>query len=141
MLPGVDDALQSAPVAEVHGPAGDALKPARIITHHRVTGGAARLLEVVDHVHEGTPMSEPPSRILWMDTTRLLDFESHWPRHSGIKEETIRVELGITPARYYVLLNRAIETREALETHPMLVRRLLRLRDRRARARRQRIAG
>ena len=76
--------------------------------------------------------------ILWMDITRLLDFESHWPRHTAAKEETIRVELGITPGRYYQLLNRAIETREALETHPMLVRRLLRLRDQRARAQRRR---
>jgi hypothetical protein len=99
------------------------------------------LLEVVDHVHEGTPMSDPRTMILWMDITRLLDFESHWPRHTAVKEETIRVELGITPGRYYQLLNRTIETREALETHPMLVRRLLRLRDKRARARSQRIAG
>jgi hypothetical protein len=62
----------------------------------------------------------------------LLQYEARWQsRHDGVKDEAIRADLGIPPARYYQLLGRAIETREALEHDPMLVKRLRRLRDQR----------
>lgn len=60
-------------------------------------------------------------------------------RHSGAKEEAIRAELGIAPARYYQLLGRLIETAEALEHDPMLVRRLRRMREAREAARAARV--
>ncbi|MDX2375939.1 DUF3263 domain-containing protein [Microbacterium sp. LRZ72] len=74
---------------------------------------------------------------------RILDFEAVWVRHAGAKEEAIRAQLDLTPARYYQLLGRLIETQAALEQEPMLVRRLRRLRDSRAaeRAARQRAVG
>ncbi|MCP2637600.1 DUF3263 domain-containing protein [Microbacterium sp. HD4P20] len=59
----------------------------------------------------------------------ILDFESEWRRHAGAKEEAIRAELGLSPARYYQLLGRLIDTAEAQEHDPMLVKRLRRLRD------------
>lgn len=59
----------------------------------------------------------------------LLDFEEQWPRWSGRKDEAIRARFDITPARYFQILHRAIDTREALESRPMLVRRLRRRRD------------
>jgi hypothetical protein len=59
----------------------------------------------------------------------LLDFEVEWRRHAGAKEEAIRAELGMSPARYYQLLGRLIDTTEAQEHDPMLVKRLRRLRD------------
>ncbi|ODT37082.1 MAG: hypothetical protein BGO45_10515 [Microbacterium sp. 71-36] len=62
-------------------------------------------------------------------TTELLDFEEQWPRWSGRKDEAIRARFGIPPARYFQILNRVIDTREALELRPMLVRRLRRRRD------------
>jgi len=65
----------------------------------------------------------------------LLAFEAQWGAHTGHKEEAIRRELGVTPARYYQLLGRAIDTREALERDPVLVHRL---QDARARYRRRR---
>ena len=71
----------------------------------------------------------------------ILDFEGVWPRHVGAKEEAIRVELGLTPARYYQLLGRLIDTAEALEHDPMLVKRLRRIRDERARERWARASG
>lgn len=74
-----------------------------------------------------------------MDATRLLAFEAAWPRHSSVKEETIRIDLGLTPGRYYQLLGRAIDTREALELNPMLVHRLRRIRDTRLAARGRRL--
>ncbi len=62
----------------------------------------------------------------------ILDFEGEWRRHAGAKEEAVRAELGLTPARYYQLLGRLIDTSEALEYDPMLVKRLRRLRDHRS---------
>ncbi|MDI9889993.1 DUF3263 domain-containing protein [Microbacterium sp. IEGM 1404] len=59
-------------------------------------------------------------------TIDLLDFEEAWPRWSGRKDEAIRARFEIPPARYFQLLGRAIQTREALEARPMLVNRLRR---------------
>lgn len=91
--------------------------------------------------HASADVSEVGERISSMDATRLLDFETAWPRHSSAKEETIRSELQLTPARYYQLLARAIDTREALEYDPMLTHRLRRIRDQRQQALRSRRAS
>ena len=71
----------------------------------------------------------------------LLGFEAEWRRHAGAKEEAIRPELGLSPARYYQLLGRLIDTADAQAHDPMLVKRLRRLRDARAQARIGRAAG
>lgn len=54
----------------------------------------------------------------------LLAFEHSWPRHSGHKETAIRRELGITPARYYVLLHRAARSRAGIVADPITARRI-----------------
>ncbi|MDQ1136217.1 hypothetical protein QE410_001016 [Microbacterium sp. SORGH_AS 1204] len=59
----------------------------------------------------------------------FLAFEGEWRRHAGAKEEAIRAEFGMTPARYYQVLGRLIDTPDALAHDPMLVRRLRRRRD------------
>ncbi len=59
----------------------------------------------------------------------FLAFEAEWRRHGGAKEEAIRAEFDLPPARYYQLLGRLIDTGEALAHDPMLVRRLRRARD------------
>jgi hypothetical protein len=71
----------------------------------------------------------------------ILAFEGEWRRHAGAKEEAIRAELGLSPARYYQLLGRLIDTAEAQAHDPMLVKRLRRLRDARTAARVSRAAG
>lgn len=71
----------------------------------------------------------------------ILALEAQWQRHAGAKEEAIRAELGMSPARYYQLLGRLIDTADAQAHDPMLVKRLRRLRDARARARTERAAG
>lgn len=71
----------------------------------------------------------------------ILSFEGEWHRHAGAKEEAIRAELGISPARYYQLLGRVIDEAAALEADPMLVKRLRRLRDKRHSQRLARAAG
>lgn len=70
----------------------------------------------------------------------ILDFEGEWRRHVGAKEEAIRADLGMSPARYYQLLARLIDTAEAQEHDPMLVKRLRRVRDERMRHRLNRAA-
>ncbi|MFT4230657.1 MAG: DUF3263 domain-containing protein [Microbacterium sp.] len=71
----------------------------------------------------------------------ILAFEAEWRRHRGAKEESIRAQLGLSPARYYQLLGRLIDTVEALEHDPMLVKRLRRVRDARQGERRARAAA
>lgn len=67
----------------------------------------------------------------------ILDFERGWWKEPGSKRRAIRAYFGLSAARYYQLLNRLIDTPEALRYDPMLVRRLRRLR---AARRRQRFA-
>ncbi|MBN9157453.1 MULTISPECIES: DUF3263 domain-containing protein [unclassified Microbacterium] len=59
----------------------------------------------------------------------ILEFEARRPGHSSAKEEAIRGELELAPARYYQLLDRVIDSEQALVADPMLVRRLRRIRD------------
>lgn len=71
----------------------------------------------------------------------ILEFEAEWRRHAGAKEEAIRSELGLAPARYYQLLGRLIDTTEAQQHDPMLVKRLRRIREARQQARLARASG
>ena len=65
----------------------------------------------------------------------LLDFEGSWWSLDDEKETLIRARFGCSLDEYYQELNRLLERPAALEHDPMVVRRLLRLRDRRRRAR------
>ena len=71
----------------------------------------------------------------------ILHFECEWWQHPGGKEEAIRLTFGISPTRYYQLLNTLIDRRAALEYDPMLVKRLRRVRDERRRSRHARLTG
>lgn len=59
----------------------------------------------------------------------LLEFESRWNGHGAAKEEAVRRDLEMTPARYYQLLERVIDEPDAAAFDAMLVHRLRRLRD------------
>ena len=65
----------------------------------------------------------------------ILDFERTWWTESGPKEQVIRERFDLSGTRYYQLLNELLDSPEALEYDPLVVRRLRRLRDRRRRAR------
>ena len=65
----------------------------------------------------------------------ILAFERQWWRHAGAKEQAIREEFGLSAARYYQLLGALIDRPAALKHDPMLVKRLLRLRETRLAAR------
>ena len=71
----------------------------------------------------------------------ILEFECAWWQHPGGKEEAIRQTFGLSPARYYQLLNELIDRRVALEHDPLLVKRLLRIREERRQARQRRMSG
>ncbi|UIN31566.1 MULTISPECIES: DUF3263 domain-containing protein [Microbacterium] len=81
------------------------------------------------------PVRDPASDALSERDSQLLAFEARWLGHTGAKEEAIRVELQLTPARYYQLLGRLIDSQAALAQDPLLVGRLRRIRDERRRER------
>ena len=66
---------------------------------------------------------------------RILAFEHTWWQYPGAKEEAIREMFEMSATRYYQVLNAIIDTPEAMEQSPMLVKRLRRMRDARQRAR------
>lgn len=70
----------------------------------------------------------------------LLEFEARWGAHGAAKEEAVRRELAMTPARYYQLLDRAIDQPDAAAFDALLVHRLRRMRDAHARAQGSRTA-
>jgi uncharacterized protein DUF3263 len=76
--------------------------------------------------------AQPDAEWRWQD---ILDFERNWWKVSVRKELAVRTRFGVSPARYYQLLNRLIDQPEALEYDPMLVQRLRRLRESRRRRR------
>jgi Protein of unknown function (DUF3263) len=68
----------------------------------------------------------------------LLQFEATWWKRPGSKQAAIRLQFGISPSAYYRRLNALVDSAEALEHAPMVVRRL---RKRRSLQRRQRFEG
>lgn len=79
--------------------------------------------------------SENTSSALDEREQRLLDFERESWKLTIAKERAIRECFGFSAARYHQLLNRVLETPEALAYDPMLVRRLRRVREARRRRR------
>ena len=65
----------------------------------------------------------------------LLEFEGNWWTLDDAKDELIRARFSCSLDEYYQELNRLLEVPAALAHDPLVVRRLLRLRDRRRRAR------
>ena len=65
----------------------------------------------------------------------ILDFERSWWSEPGRKESAIRERFDLSTTRYYEILSELLDSPEALEYEPLVVRRLRRMRDRRRRAR------
>lgn len=82
------------------------------------------------------------NRAILSDRDRaILDFEARWWQHPGLKEEAIRSELGISPARYYQVLAALADSVAALRYDPMLIKRVQRGRQARLAARERRASG
>jgi hypothetical protein len=71
----------------------------------------------------------------------ILAFERHWWKYAGAKEQAVRERFGLSPTRYYQILNALIDRPEAVAHDPMLVRRLRRMRRSRQRSRSARRLG
>ncbi|WP_394769882.1 DUF3263 domain-containing protein [Lacisediminihabitans sp.] len=85
--------------------------------------------------------SASPEPAIAERTQRILEFEHQWWKHAGAKEEAIRAQFGLSAARYYQLLNAALDDPGSLVFDPMLVKRLQRMRDARTQARSARRVG
>ncbi|HEX8780145.1 MAG TPA: DUF3263 domain-containing protein [Nocardioides sp.] len=71
----------------------------------------------------------------------ILEFERHWWKYAGAKEQAVREKFDMSSTRYYQVLNALIDRPGALEADPLLVRRLRRLRATRQRQRSARRLG
>ena len=71
----------------------------------------------------------------------IIAFERQWWKYAGAKEQAIKELFDMSATRYYQVLNALIDTQEALEADPMLIKRLRRLRASRQRARSARRLG
>lgn len=71
----------------------------------------------------------------------ILKFESRHPEHAGVKEREIGLQFGLGVVEYYLRLDRILAERSALAYDPILVGRLLRLRERRMRERSRRVSS
>ena len=69
----------------------------------------------------------------------ILDFEREWWQHPGAKEDAIRQTFGLSPARYYQVLGKLMDSEAALAYDPMLVKRLHRVREDRQSSRQKRV--
>jgi hypothetical protein len=71
----------------------------------------------------------------------ILAFERQWWKYAGAKEQAIRELFDMSATRYYQVLNSLLDNPTALESDPMLVKRLRRLRATRQRQRSARRLG
>lgn len=62
---------------------------------------------------------------------QILDFEKTWWRTGQFKDEQIRSIFSISTQRYYQMLNHVIDSDEAMDIEPLLVKRLRRQRSQR----------
>lgn len=69
-------------------------------------------------------MSVAAGIIARVTPAELLAFEARHPSWHGDKETRIRSELGLSPARYVVLLERAAASVEGLRADPMTAHRV-----------------
>ncbi|NIL77680.1 DUF3263 domain-containing protein [Rhodococcus sp. B10] len=67
---------------------------------------------------------------------KMLEIEKRFYKSQAGKEVDIALELMISPVRYYQLLNELLDNPEALAAEPVLVNRLRRIRDSKAKVRR-----
>jgi len=71
----------------------------------------------------------------------ILELERQWWKYSGAKEQAIRELFGMSATRYYQVLNALVDHPGAMSFDPMLIKRLQRMRNARARNRSARKLG
>jgi hypothetical protein len=63
------------------------------------------------------------------DDLAVLRFAGQWWRTGGAREQAIVDQFGVTPVRFYQRLNQLLDTPAAAAAEPVLVARLIRIRD------------
>ena len=58
----------------------------------------------------------------------LLDFERQWWKEPGSKEQALRERFGVSPTRYYQLVNALVDREAAMRHDTVLLTRLRRTR-------------
>jgi hypothetical protein len=96
---------------------------------------------LTDQAVPGTVAEVPQAGGLSERDRAILSFERQWWKYAGAKETAIRELFGVSATRYYQHLNALIDEPEALAADPLLVKRLLRMRGERQRARSARRLG
>ena len=96
--------------------------PAAVVSPPRVDGSG-----------EGPSLA--PAGGLTRREHEMLAFERQWWRRPGAKETAIRDRFGISPTRYYQVLNTLVDRPDAQASDPVLVGRLRRVRAARHRGR------
>lgn len=86
----------------------------------------------MDTVTDFEPTLAQPTGLTEQQQT-ILDIECQFWRTAGAKEDAIR-DLGLTPMRFYQLLNQLVDSPAALQAEPGLVKRLARVRTDRRRS-------
>ena len=71
----------------------------------------------------------------------MLEFERSWWQYTGSKEQEIRDRFDLSVTAYYMRLNRLLQLEAAIAFDPLVVKRLLRLREERQASRSARRLG
>ncbi|MFD7205915.1 DUF3263 domain-containing protein [Streptomyces sp. NPDC059893] len=77
----------------------------------------------------GTADQQPPAVLVTLGVRYLLAVAGRTYPSSTARDDAIRTDLGIAPARYFLLLNAVLDQVDALRLDPVLVNRLQRLRE------------
>ena len=88
-----------------------------------------------------SPAAEDSSGGLSRRDRDILQFERQWWQYAGAKDQAVKDMFGLSPPRYYQVLNAIIDNPDALAHDPLLVRRLRRMRKSRQQARSMRRLG
>jgi hypothetical protein len=80
--------------------------------------------------------TSPEVRELSAEERAVIDFERTWwtAQSHRTKQESVRTELGLSPTRYYAVLESLVDSPAALAYDPLLIRRMRRRRAERRRA-------
>lgn len=122
-------------------PATTAPEALPVLTHHRAAIRAPRLHDP-EVFHARQHMSVDRGIVLGVPTPpERLAFEAAHPRRTPDRDSRIQTELGVTPIRYVVLLDRAAVSAEGIAADPFTARRVRERAERATRRRQSRFAS
>lgn len=90
--------------------------------------------EPIDRAGDGLEEARIPGALTERER-EILAFEREWFKHPGSKERVVRERFDVSATRYYQILGALIDSPEAADYDPMLVKRLQRMREARKRKR------